>query len=96
MREGYIKDPDGVFRIPRLWRWDYLANGRKRVAEVTAAPDNVLSFAAGAQEVFIFLFGYMFRRLNGGGCGRRYYKRTLPCPPALRAIRTTNIRYGTR
>ncbi|KAJ6460138.1 cytochrome P450 [Mycena vitilis] len=50
IREGYSRDPDGVFRVPLFWRWDYIANGKKRIAEITAAPDDVLSFYDGAQE----------------------------------------------
>ncbi|KAJ7434826.1 cytochrome P450 [Mycena galericulata] len=50
VRDGYIKDPNGVFRVPRPWRWDYVANGTKRIAEICAAPDDVLSFYDGAQE----------------------------------------------
>jgi len=48
--QGYIRDRDGVFRIPRFFRWDYLANGVRRISEVAAARENVLSFEEGADE----------------------------------------------
>ncbi|KAJ6557762.1 cytochrome P450 [Mycena capillaripes] len=47
---GYILNRNGVFRIPRPYRWDYVANGAKRIAEVAAAPENILSFAEGVNE----------------------------------------------
>ncbi|KAJ7445669.1 hypothetical protein FB451DRAFT_793865 [Mycena latifolia] len=47
---GYAKKRDGVFRIPRLFRWDYVANGTQRIGEVLAAPDEVLSFKEGVGE----------------------------------------------
>jgi len=50
LQDGYRRNPDGVFRIPRLWRWDYLANGTKRIAEIFAAPEDVLSIYHGDQE----------------------------------------------
>ncbi|KAJ7432441.1 cytochrome P450, partial [Mycena galericulata] len=48
--DGYIKDPNGVSRVPRPWRWDYVANGTKRTAEICAAPDDVLCFYDGARS----------------------------------------------
>ncbi|KAJ7116110.1 cytochrome P450, partial [Mycena crocata] len=51
VRKGYSENPDGVYRIPRFWRWSYVANGTKRIAEVAAAPDDVLSFEEGAGDI---------------------------------------------
>ncbi|KAJ7445670.1 cytochrome P450 [Mycena latifolia] len=50
VRAGYAKQRDGVFRFPRLFRWDYIANGIQRIGEVAAAPDDVLSFKEGVGE----------------------------------------------
>ncbi|KAJ7445860.1 cytochrome P450 [Mycena latifolia] len=50
VRAGYAKQRDGVFRFPRLFRWDYIANGVQRIGEVAAAPDDVLSFKEGVGE----------------------------------------------
>ncbi|KAJ7084985.1 cytochrome P450 [Mycena epipterygia] len=51
VRKGYMEDRNGVFRIPRWYRWDYVANGTKRIAEVAAAPNDILSFEYGVEEV---------------------------------------------
>jgi hypothetical protein len=51
--EGYIKNRDGVFRVPRPWRWDYIANGPQRTREIAGAPDDVLSLQQGVDEVGI-------------------------------------------
>ncbi|KAJ7649598.1 cytochrome P450 [Mycena rosella] len=48
--EGYIKDREGVFRIPRFFQWDYVANGARRISELAAAPEDVLSFKEGVGE----------------------------------------------
>ncbi|KAJ7185998.1 cytochrome P450 [Mycena filopes] len=47
---GYKRNREGVFRIPRLFRWDYVANGTQRIKEVVAAPDDVLSLQKGVNE----------------------------------------------
>ncbi|KAJ7767236.1 cytochrome P450 [Mycena metata] len=41
----------GVFRVARLFRWEYVVCGPKLVKEAGAAPEHVLSFRAGVQEV---------------------------------------------
>ncbi|KAJ6459072.1 cytochrome P450 [Mycena sanguinolenta] len=48
--QAYVRDRHGVFRIPRLFRWDYLANGADRVSEVAGAREDVLSFRHGVDE----------------------------------------------
>ncbi|KAJ7103682.1 cytochrome P450 [Mycena crocata] len=51
VERGYREKPDGVFRVPRLFRWDYVVNGAARIAEVIAAPEDVLSFQHGAEDI---------------------------------------------
>ncbi|KAJ7687915.1 cytochrome P450 [Mycena rosella] len=50
IQQGYQKYPDGVFRVPTLVRWDYVANGAQRLAELSSAPDHILSFNEGASD----------------------------------------------
>ncbi|KAJ7153417.1 cytochrome P450 [Mycena crocata] len=50
VQQGYDQYRDGVFRVPRLFRWDYIVTGPKHVTEVGTAPDNVLSFYEGAAD----------------------------------------------
>ncbi|KAJ7853056.1 cytochrome P450 [Mycena olivaceomarginata] len=40
---GYSQDRNGIFRFPRLWKWQYIANGRDRLLELVAAPAHILS-----------------------------------------------------
>ncbi|CAK5271097.1 unnamed protein product [Mycena citricolor] len=51
VQQGYDEYKDGVFRIPRRWRWDYIVSGTQRIKEVGSAPSDVLSFIEGAGEV---------------------------------------------
>ncbi|KAJ6518484.1 cytochrome P450 [Mycena vulgaris] len=48
--QGYLRNPDGVFRVPSLYQWDYVANGKKRIGEVSSASEDVLSFKHGVEE----------------------------------------------
>ncbi|KAJ7208985.1 cytochrome P450 [Mycena pura] len=48
---GYSKYRNGVFRVPMLFRWDYIANGPERVREIVSAPEHVLSFDEGVSDV---------------------------------------------
>ncbi|KAJ6524863.1 cytochrome P450 [Mycena vulgaris] len=48
---GYYEYRDGVVRIPRLLRWEYIGFGPKRVADVAAASDDVLSLQEAAEEI---------------------------------------------
>ncbi|KAJ7902538.1 cytochrome P450 [Mycena olivaceomarginata] len=43
INQGYREYRNGVFLVPTLLRWDYVANGRKRIEEVASAPEHVLS-----------------------------------------------------
>ncbi|KAJ6624415.1 cytochrome P450 [Mycena sp. CBHHK59/15] len=47
---GYDQYPDGVFRVARLFRWDFVVCGPKYVNEIGSAPENVLSFYGGVEE----------------------------------------------
>ncbi|KAJ6468013.1 cytochrome P450 [Mycena vitilis] len=51
IQQGYLQYRDGVFRIPTLFRWDYVASGPRRVAEIAAAAENILSFQEGVADV---------------------------------------------
>ncbi|CAK5266785.1 unnamed protein product [Mycena citricolor] len=50
VQKGYDEYKDGVFRIPRRWRWDYVVTGPQRIKEVSGAPSEVLSFNDGSGE----------------------------------------------
>ncbi|KAJ7258283.1 hypothetical protein C8J57DRAFT_1073788, partial [Mycena rebaudengoi] len=43
INQGYREYRNGVFLVPTLLRWDYVANGRKRIEEVASAPEHILS-----------------------------------------------------
>ncbi|KAJ7086862.1 cytochrome P450 [Mycena belliarum] len=47
---GCHQFPEGVFRLPTLFRWEYVANGLQRLSEIAAAPENILSFHDGAAD----------------------------------------------
>ncbi|KAJ7835038.1 hypothetical protein B0H13DRAFT_1507483, partial [Mycena leptocephala] len=51
IQEGYNQYPDGIFRVARLYHWEYIVCGPKLVKEVGNIPENVLSFYAGVEEV---------------------------------------------
>ncbi|KAJ7878423.1 cytochrome P450 [Mycena leptocephala] len=44
IQEGYNRYPDGIFRVARLYHWEYIVCGPKLVKEVGNIPENVLSF----------------------------------------------------
>ncbi|KAJ7777005.1 cytochrome P450 [Mycena metata] len=51
IQQGYDQQPQGgVFRVARLWGWEYVVCGPKHVKEIGAAPENVLSFRDGVEE----------------------------------------------
>ncbi|KAJ7765820.1 cytochrome P450 [Mycena maculata] len=43
IQQGYSHYPSGVFRVPTLFEWYYVASGPQRTAEIAAAPDHLLS-----------------------------------------------------
>ncbi|KAJ7430919.1 cytochrome P450 [Mycena latifolia] len=51
VHQGYYQYRDGVFRVRRLFRWDYVANGAQRIAEIAAAPEGILSFYGGLVDL---------------------------------------------
>ncbi|KAJ7439781.1 cytochrome P450 [Mycena latifolia] len=51
VHQGYYQYRDGVFRVRRLFRWDYVANGAQRIAEIAAAPESILSFYGGIVDL---------------------------------------------
>lgn len=51
IQDGYVKYREGVFRIPMLFRWEYVASGARHILEIAAAPEHILSFQAGVAEV---------------------------------------------
>ncbi|KAJ6498408.1 cytochrome P450 [Mycena vitilis] len=50
IQRGYDQYPDGIFRVARLYRWEYIVCGPKLTKEVGNAPENVLSFYKGVEE----------------------------------------------
>ncbi|KAJ7629833.1 cytochrome P450 [Mycena rosella] len=50
VRRGYTQHRTGVYRMPMLLRWEYVANAPAHIAEIAAAPEDVLSFHLGAAE----------------------------------------------
>ncbi|KAJ6483217.1 cytochrome P450 [Mycena sanguinolenta] len=55
IQRGYERYPEGIFRIARLYRWEYIVCGPKLTKEVGNAPENVLSFYQGVEEVRVKL-----------------------------------------
>ncbi|KAJ6544498.1 cytochrome P450, partial [Mycena capillaripes] len=51
IQRGYDQYPDGLFRIARLYRWEYIVCGPKLIKEIGNQPENVLSFYKGVEEV---------------------------------------------
>ncbi|KAJ6469684.1 cytochrome P450 [Mycena vulgaris] len=50
IQQGYDQHPDGIFRVARLFHWDYIVCGPKLVNEVGGAPEHILSFYGGVEE----------------------------------------------
>ncbi|KAJ7200357.1 cytochrome P450 [Mycena pura] len=51
VQQGYDQYPDGVFRIARPYRWDYVVSGTKLVKEIANAPEDALSFHEGVGDL---------------------------------------------
>ncbi|KAF7320658.1 Cytochrome P450 [Mycena chlorophos] len=47
---AYKNNPTGVFRIPRPFRWEWVASGPQRVAELAGVSEEVLSFQGAVNE----------------------------------------------
>ncbi|KAJ7124671.1 cytochrome P450 [Mycena crocata] len=50
IQDGYAKYREGIFRVPMLFRWEYVASGARHILEIAAAPEHILSFQAGVAE----------------------------------------------
>ncbi|KAJ7480630.1 cytochrome P450, partial [Mycena latifolia] len=50
IQKGYDLYPHGIFRVARLFHWDFVVCGPKLVNEVAGAPEDVLSFYGGVEE----------------------------------------------
>ncbi|KAJ7480645.1 cytochrome P450 [Mycena latifolia] len=50
IQQGYDLYPNGIFRVARLFHWDFIVCGPKLVNEVGGAPENILSFSGGVEE----------------------------------------------
>ncbi|KAF8198766.1 cytochrome P450 [Mycena galopus ATCC 62051] len=50
IEEGCNRYPGRVFRVPRMFRWDYIVSGTALVDELASAPENVMSMVEGTQE----------------------------------------------
>ena|ERR1700761_1073065 len=51
IQQGYDQYPDGVFRVARPYRWDYVVCGSKLTKEIANAPEDALSFHEGVGDV---------------------------------------------
>jgi hypothetical protein len=57
VQKGCEERRNGVFRVPDLLRWEYVANGPKLTAKIIGPQNDVLSFERGAEDVgALFLF----------------------------------------
>ncbi|KAJ6505843.1 cytochrome P450 [Mycena vitilis] len=50
IQRGYDQYPDGIFRVARLFRWEYVVCNPKLIKEVGNAPEHVISFSKGIEE----------------------------------------------
>ncbi|KAF7297714.1 Cytochrome P450 [Mycena kentingensis (nom. inval.)] len=46
----YARNKQGYFRLPGMFRWEYVASGRKNVVEIAGVPEETLSFNHGAAD----------------------------------------------
>ncbi|KAF8197730.1 cytochrome P450 [Mycena galopus ATCC 62051] len=51
IQRGYDQYPEGIFKVARLYRWEYIVCGQKLTKEVGNTPENILSFYAGVEEL---------------------------------------------
>ncbi|KAJ6505550.1 cytochrome P450 [Mycena sanguinolenta] len=50
IQRGYDLYPEGVFRVARLFRWEYVVCGPKLIKDIAGAPEHVVSFTEGIEE----------------------------------------------
>ncbi|KAF7367745.1 hypothetical protein MSAN_00838400 [Mycena sanguinolenta] len=51
IQRGYDMYPEGIFRVARLFRWEYVVCGQKLIKDIADAPEHVLSLTEGIEEV---------------------------------------------
>ncbi|KAJ7203041.1 cytochrome P450 [Mycena pura] len=50
IKRGYEQHPNGVFRLARLYRWEFVVCGTKLAKEVANAPEDTVSFHGGVED----------------------------------------------
>ncbi|KAJ7791749.1 hypothetical protein B0H14DRAFT_188364 [Mycena olivaceomarginata] len=50
IQRGYELYPDGIFRVARLFQWEYVVCGPKLTKDVASAPEHIISFNEGIEE----------------------------------------------
>ncbi|KAJ7132658.1 cytochrome P450 [Mycena filopes] len=50
IQQGYDQYPNQIFRVARLFHWDYVVCGPQLIKDVGSAPEHVLSFQGGVDE----------------------------------------------
>ncbi|KAF7340466.1 hypothetical protein MVEN_01966900 [Mycena venus] len=50
IQRGYDQHPEGIFRVARLFRWEYVVCGPKLIKDLASAPEHVVSFRKGIEE----------------------------------------------
>ncbi|KAF7367733.1 hypothetical protein MSAN_00837200 [Mycena sanguinolenta] len=50
IQRGYDLYPEGIFRVARLFRWEYVVCGPKLIKEIGGAPEHTVSFTEGVEE----------------------------------------------
>ncbi|KAJ7789542.1 cytochrome P450 [Mycena olivaceomarginata] len=50
IQRGYDLYPDGIFRVARLFRWDYVVCGPRLTKDIASAPEHIISFNEGVEE----------------------------------------------
>ncbi|KAF7367750.1 hypothetical protein MSAN_00838900 [Mycena sanguinolenta] len=50
IQRGYDLYPEGIFRVARLFRWEYVVCGQKLIKDIAGAPEHVVSFTEGIEE----------------------------------------------
>jgi hypothetical protein len=51
IQRGYDQYPEGIFRVARLFKWEYVVCGPKLIKDLGGAPEHVVSFTEGVEEV---------------------------------------------
>ncbi|KAF7367735.1 hypothetical protein MSAN_00837400 [Mycena sanguinolenta] len=50
IQRGYDMYPEGMFRVARLFRWEYVVCGQKLIKDIASASKHAVSFAEGIEE----------------------------------------------